>query len=46
MSHNLIGANLTLATLREVGARPLIQGVALWGVVAGASLAAVKYLAV
>jgi uncharacterized integral membrane protein (TIGR00698 family) len=37
----LIGANLTPATLREVGARPLVQGVALWLLVAATTLAAI-----
>jgi hypothetical protein len=37
----LIGANLTAPALRQVGARPLVLGVALWVAVAGASLAAV-----
>ncbi len=37
----LIGTSLSKSTLRQVGVRPLIQGVALWVVVAGASLAAI-----
>jgi uncharacterized integral membrane protein (TIGR00698 family) len=37
----LIGTSLSKSTLRQVGVRPLIQGVALWIVVAGASLAAI-----
>lgn len=37
----LIGAGLSRATLRAVGARPLVQGVLLWLAVAGVSLAAV-----
>jgi uncharacterized integral membrane protein (TIGR00698 family) len=37
----LIGTTLSKGTLRQVGARPFIQGVALWIVVAGASLAAI-----
>ena len=37
----LIGAGLSRATLRAVGARPLVQGVLLWAAVAAASLAAV-----
>jgi uncharacterized integral membrane protein (TIGR00698 family) len=37
----LIGTSLSKTTLRQVGVRPLIQGVALWIVVAGASLAAI-----
>jgi len=34
----LIGANLTLATLRTVGVRPLVQGVFLWAVVGTVTL--------
>ncbi len=37
----LIGTGITRNTLRQVGARPLIQGVALWGVVASLSLWAI-----
>ena len=37
----LIGAGLTRATLRQVGARPFAQGVLLWMCVAGATLGAV-----
>ena len=37
----LIGAGLSRATLRAVGARPLVQGVLLWLAVGGASLAAI-----
>ena len=37
----LIGAGLSRATLRAVGARPLVQGVVLWLAVAGASLGAI-----
>lgn len=37
----LIGAGLSRATLRAVGARPLVQGVLLWIVVATLTLAAV-----
>jgi uncharacterized integral membrane protein (TIGR00698 family) len=37
----LIGANMTREALKEVGVRPLIQGVVLWGLVASASLGAV-----
>jgi uncharacterized membrane protein YadS len=37
----LIGANLTRDTLRMVGARPLVQGVALWAVVGTATLGAI-----
>jgi uncharacterized integral membrane protein (TIGR00698 family) len=35
----LIGTGLSVRTLREVGARPLLQGVLLWGCVAIGSLA-------
>jgi uncharacterized integral membrane protein (TIGR00698 family) len=34
----LIGSGISLATLRQVGWRPLLQGVLLWMVVAGTSL--------
>ncbi|MGZ3713545.1 MAG: YeiH family protein [Bdellovibrionota bacterium] len=37
----LIGSNLTKATLKSVGFKPFVQGILLWLVVAGASLAAV-----
>ncbi len=37
----LIGASLSRRTLRQVGARPLIQGVALWIIVASLSLFAI-----
>ena len=37
----LIGAGITRNTLKEVGARPLVQGVALWIVVASLSLWAI-----
>jgi len=37
----LIGTGITRNTLREVGVRPLIQGVTLWIVVAGLSLYAI-----
>lgn len=37
----LIGANLTRGTLRAVGFRPLVQGVALWAVVGTATLGAI-----
>ena len=39
----LIGTSLSARTLKQVGARPLIQGVVLWIVVASASLAAIYY---
>lgn len=38
----LIGANLTRETLRAVGLRPLLQGVALWLLTAALSLAAIQ----
>jgi uncharacterized integral membrane protein (TIGR00698 family) len=37
----LIGTSITRSTLREVGVRPLIQGVTLWIIVAAASLWAI-----
>ncbi len=39
----LIGTGLSKKTLQQVGARPLVQGFALWIVVATASLAAIYY---
>ncbi len=39
----LIGTSLSMATLRKVGARPLLQGVVLWVVVGTASLAAIYW---
>ncbi len=39
----LIGTSLSARTLRQVGARPLLQGVLLWTVVASLSLAAVYF---
>ena len=39
----LIGTSLSRKTLRQVGFRPLLQGVALWIVVGCASLAAIYY---
>ena len=38
----LIGASLTRETLKEVGVKPLIQGVALWLMAASATLLALK----
>lgn len=38
----LIGANLTIDTIKEVGPRPLLQGVLLWVIVLIATLAAIK----
>jgi len=37
----LIGAGLTRAVLRRVGARPMVQGVMLWAAVASLTLYAV-----
>ena len=37
----LIGTSLSKNTLRQVGVRPFLQGVTLWIIVAGASLAAI-----
>jgi len=37
----LIGTSLSKDTLRQVGVRPFLQGVTLWIIVAGASLAAI-----
>jgi uncharacterized membrane protein YadS len=44
----LIGTGLSRKTLREVGVRPMLQGVALWVVVAGLSLTAIycKWIAI
>jgi len=39
----LIGTSLSRKTLQQVGVRPLIQGVTLWVVVGGLSLAAIYY---
>jgi uncharacterized integral membrane protein (TIGR00698 family) len=38
----LIGSGISRAALRKVGARPLLQGVALWALVASLSLALVR----
>jgi uncharacterized integral membrane protein (TIGR00698 family) len=38
----LIGSGVSRATLKQVGARPLIQGVLLWLIVAIASIAAIR----
>lgn|ERR1035437_9155890 len=38
----LIGTGLSMKTLREVGVRPLLQGVTLWIIVATASLALIR----
>jgi uncharacterized integral membrane protein (TIGR00698 family) len=39
----LIGTSLSRKTLQQVGPRPLIQGITLWIIVAGVSLAAIFY---
>ena len=39
----LIGTSLSKKTLKQVGIRPLVQGIVLWVVVAGASLAAIYF---
>jgi uncharacterized membrane protein YadS len=39
----LIGSTLSLSSLRRVGARPLLQGVALWVLTASASLMIVMW---
>ncbi len=39
----LIGTSLSKKTLRQVGVRPLVQGVVLWVIVGGVSLAAIYY---
>ena len=38
----LIGAGVSRATLRQVGARPLLQGVLLWAVVAVVTVLAIR----
>ncbi len=38
----LIGSNLSRASLQQVGMRPLIQGVTLWGIVASVTLLAIQ----
>ena len=40
----LIGASLSRATLRAVGALPLVQGVALWMIMAGTTLLAIDQI--
>ena len=42
----LIGANLTLDTLRAVGLRPLLQGVILWIIVSLTTLMVIPHLVV
>jgi uncharacterized membrane protein YadS len=39
----LIGTSLSKKTLKQVGARPLVQGIVLWVVVGSASLAAIYF---
>jgi uncharacterized integral membrane protein (TIGR00698 family) len=38
----LIGTGLSMKTIRQVGPRPLLQGILLWGVVATGSLALIR----
>jgi len=38
----LIGTGLSMKTIRQVGPRPLLQGIVLWIVVAGSSLALIR----
>jgi uncharacterized membrane protein YadS len=38
----LIGAGLSRETIRRVGVRPMVQGVALWVVIATVSLLAIR----
>jgi uncharacterized membrane protein YadS len=38
----LIGTGISKKTLREVGVRPLLQGITLWVVVATGSLALIR----
>ncbi|MDT8287193.1 MAG: hypothetical protein RQ748_08805, partial [Elusimicrobiales bacterium] len=40
----LIGAGLSREAVRQVGLRPVLQGVGLWFAVAGGSLLAIKNL--
>jgi uncharacterized membrane protein YadS len=39
----LIGTGISRSTLKEVGARPLLQGILLWAIVALSSLALIRY---
>ena len=39
----LIGTSLSKKTLQQVGVRPFVQGISLWVIVAGASLAAIYF---
>jgi hypothetical protein len=38
----LIGTGLSKATIKQVGARPLLQGVILWAIVAVSTLMAIR----
>jgi uncharacterized membrane protein YadS len=38
----LIGTGLSMKTIRQVGVRPLLQGVVLWIIVAVASLSLIR----
>ena len=40
----LIGAGISRATLKEVGVRPMLQGIALWLFICLAALAVVKVI--
>jgi uncharacterized membrane protein YadS len=39
----LIGTGISKSTLKEVGVRPLVQGILLWATVAIASLTLIRY---
>jgi uncharacterized membrane protein YadS len=39
----LIGTGISKSTLKQVGVRPLLQGMLLWAIVASASLALIRY---
>jgi uncharacterized membrane protein YadS len=39
----LIGTSLSKKTLQQVGVRPFVQGISLWIIIAGASLAAIYF---
>ena len=38
----LIGSGLSLNTIRQVGLRPIVQGVLLWLIIGSVSLAVIK----
>jgi len=38
----LIGTGISKATLKQVGVRPLLQGILLWAIVATSSLALIR----